>query len=313
MTRRRLVTLALAAVVAVGASVAFRAWREAGLRGGQRPAEPFRIAGSVYYVGANDVAAFLVTGPAGHVLIDGGYPRTPALIMASVERLGFRMRDVKLLLNSEPHFDHAGGLPELQRVSGAQLWASEASVAALESGDGGREVGVPPARVLAWLGITRHPPARVHRVLRDGDTIRVGPVTIVPHLTPGHTPGCTSFEIPVREGDRTLRVLSTCSLVLFETMSLVPPEAWPGIATDMARTITTLRALDPDIWVTSHARLWRRWDKFRASRTAADPVAPFIDRAGFRAYVDSGEARFRRRLAQQRREGPPVWWRELLR
>ena len=95
--------------------------------GGQGSAEPFRIAGNFYYVGASDVSAFLITGPEGHVVLDGGYPTTAPMIMASIAKLGFDVKDVKVLLNSEPHPDHAGGLGVLQRASGAELWASEAS------------------------------------------------------------------------------------------------------------------------------------------------------------------------------------------
>src|SRR5215212_11289084 len=134
MTRRRRWLLLLLALITPVAVYGFLEWREGGINGGQKYAEPFRIAGNFYYVGANDVAAFLITGPNGHILIDGGYPGTPPLIMASIARLGFDIRDVKVLLNSEPHFDHAGGLAELQRASGAELWASEASAGVISSG-----------------------------------------------------------------------------------------------------------------------------------------------------------------------------------
>ena len=109
-------------------------WKAKGDLKGQEPAEPFRIAGNFYYVGANDVAAFLITGPEGHVVLDGGYPTTAPMIMASIAKLGFDIKDVKVLLNSEPHPDHAGGLAVLQQASGAELWASDASADALASG-----------------------------------------------------------------------------------------------------------------------------------------------------------------------------------
>ena len=102
-------------------------WLNATKIGGQQPAEPFRIAGNFYYVGANDIAAFLITGPEGHVVLDAGYPTTAPMIMASIAKLGFDIKDVKVLLNSEPHPDHAGGLAVLQQASGAELWASDAS------------------------------------------------------------------------------------------------------------------------------------------------------------------------------------------
>ena len=273
--------------LAVGAL--YPEWRTAGNNGGQKFAEPFRIAGNFYYVGANDVAAFLVTGPEGHVLIDGGYPGTPPLIMASIARLGFDVRDVKVLLNSEPHFDHAGGLAELQRASGAMLWASEPSARAIEAGGVDRDVPM-PWRLAMW--INQYPPARVDRRFRDGDTVRVGPVALVAHVTAGHSRGCTSWSFPVRDGDRELRVVSACSLVL------LGPARYPGDEADFERTYRVLRDLDADIWVSSHARLWGRYRKFVARDTAKNPVDPFIDRAGYRAYIDSGEARLRRGAAQ---------------
>src|SRR6187431_3448637 len=121
--RRRLVVLL--AVLSVVTLVLVGRWLNATKIGGQQAAEPFRIAGNFYYVGANDVAAFLITGPEGHVVLDGGYPTTAPMIMASIAKLGFDIRDVKVLLNSEPHLDHAGGLAALQEASSAQLWASE--------------------------------------------------------------------------------------------------------------------------------------------------------------------------------------------
>ena len=158
LTRRRwsVVMFALAAVLVVFLGVR---WKQNSDRGGQKPAEPFRIVGSLYYVGANDVAAFLITGPEGHVLIDGGYPGTAPMIMASIAKLGFDIRDVKVLLNSEPHFDHAGGLATLQNASGGELWASEASADAIASG--GDDPGIfLPLRALIWTGIIRYPAAR---------------------------------------------------------------------------------------------------------------------------------------------------------
>ena len=164
-------------------------------RGGQGPAEPFRLAGNFYYVGATDAAAFLITGPDGHIVLDGGYPTTAAMIIASIEKLGFSIKDVKVLLNSEPHPDHAGGLGVLQRESGAELWASEASAYTLASG-GDDPDGILPLRALAWIGVVGYPAMRVDHRFKDGDTIRLGPLALTAHITGGHTRGCTSWSVP---------------------------------------------------------------------------------------------------------------------
>jgi metallo-beta-lactamase class B len=282
--RWRLIPLGLAAAFVV---FLFIKWKGASDRGGQRYAEPFRIAGNLYYVGANDVSSFLITGPEGDVLIDGGYPGTAPMIMASIAQLGFDIRDVKVLLNSEPHFDHAGGLAALQKASGAELWASEASARAMESGGDSPDIFL-PLRVLNWMRITRYPAARVDHLLRDGDKVRVGPIVLTAHITGGHTRGCTSWSFPIRDGERVLEVVSACSLVVLQGAR------YPEQRTDLERTFRVLRSLPADIWVTSHARLWGRYRKFVARDTAKDPVAPFIDPEGYRSYIDSGAARFRR-------------------
>lgn len=269
----------------------YPSWREASDNGGQKPAEPFRIADNFYYVGANDIAAFLLTGPEGHVLIDGGYPGTPQLIMASIAKLGFDMRDVRVLLNSEPHIDHAGGLAALQQASDAELWASNASADVIASGGDDRDV-ILPLRALIWSGIAGYPAPRVDHRFKDGDTIRVGPVAITAHITGGHTRGCTSYSFPVRDGDRVLTAVSACSLAAMGGMRYREQRA------DFERTFRVLRSLPADIWVTSHARLWDRYRKFVARDTAQNPVDPFIDPEGYRAYIDTGEARYRRGVVQ---------------
>ena len=290
LTRRRLLII-LFGLTATLLVFLGRSWKESSDRGGQKPAEPFRIAGNLYYVGANDIAAFLVTGPEGHVVLDGGYPGTAPMIMASIAKLGFDIKDVKVLLNSEPHFDHAGGLAALQQASGAALWASDASAAAIASGGDDPDI-VLPLRALIRIGILSYPAARVDHRLEDGDTVRVGPIAITAPLTGGHTRGCTSWSFPVRDGDRVLNVVSACSLIVMQG------SRYPEQAADLERTFRVLRSLPADIWVSSHARLWGRYRKFVARDTAKNPADPFVDREGYRAYIDTAEARFRRGVVQ---------------
>src|SRR5512138_1800363 len=158
--RRVLVVVGLLIVLTL---VLVGRWLNANKIGGQGPAEPFRIAGNFYYIGATDVSAFLITGPEGHIVLDAGYPTTAKLIMASIAKLGFDIKDVRVLLNSEPHPDHAGGLGVLQRASGAELWASEASAYTLASGGYDPDT-VLPLRALLRIGVVGYPPIRVdHR------------------------------------------------------------------------------------------------------------------------------------------------------
>lgn len=288
LTWRRLLLILLAIATPLAVMFVIR-WKSAIDQGGQMPAEPFRIAGNLYYVGANDVAAFLVTGPEGHVLIDGGYPGTAPMIMRSIARLGFDIRDVKVLLSSHAHFDHAGGLAALQKASGAELWVSEGDAPMVASG--GDSPGIGPLRLLVWSGLTRYPIPRIDHRFRDGAVVRVGPVALTAHVTPGHTPGCTTWTFPVRDGGRVLNVVSACSLG--EPASIFPPDS--ATRADFERTFRTLRALPADIWVTAHARKFGRYRKFLERSRAKNPADPFIDPAGYRAYIDSAEARFRAR------------------
>jgi metallo-beta-lactamase class B len=283
-TRRRLVVLA--AGLSVVALVFVGRWLNATKVGGQGPADPFRIAGNFYYVGATDVAAFLITGPEGHVVLDGGYPTTARLIMASIAKLGFDIKDVKVLLNSEPHPDHGGGLTVLQQASGAQLWASDASADSLASGGDDPDIFL-PLRALIWIGVLGYPPARVDHRFKDGETIRVGPIALTAHITGGHSRGCTSWSFPVRDGDRVLDVVSACDLGVLGGMR------YPEQDADFERSFRVLRSLPADIWVTCHARVWGRYRKFVASKTAKNAVDPFIDPDGYRAYIDAAEADFR--------------------
>jgi metallo-beta-lactamase class B len=255
-------------------------------RGGQAQAEPFRIAGNLYYVGASDVAAFLLTGPEGHVVLDGGYPSTAPMIMASISKLGFNIKDVKVLLNSEPHPDHAGGLGVLQKASGAELWASEASAIALASG-GDDPDAILPLRALVRIGVLGYPTIRVDHRFKDGDIIRLGPLALTAHITGGHTRGCTSWSFQVHDGDRVLNVVSACDL------GRLAASQYPEQEADLERSLEVLRSLPVDVWVTCHARWWGRYRKFVASAAAKDPVEPFIDPEGYRAYIDAAEAELR--------------------
>jgi metallo-beta-lactamase class B len=283
--RSRLVVLL--AALSVVALVLVGRWLNATKVGGQQPAEPFRIAGNFYYVGANDVAAFLITGPQGHVVLDAGYPTTARMIMASTAKLGFDIKDVKVLLNSDSHADHAGGLAVLQQASGAELWASEASANALASGGDDPDMFL-PVRALVWLGVIgRYPPPRVDHRFKDGETIRVGPIALTAHVTAGHTRGCTSWSFPVRDGDRVLNVVSVCDTGILAT------SRYPEQGADRERSLRVLRSLPADIWVTNHARMWGRYRKFVASTTAKNPVDAFIDPEGYRAFIDAAEAELR--------------------
>ena len=174
-----IVVLIVLVVIAPVAGVGFTKWHAAVERGGQQPADPFRIAGNLYYVGASDVASFLITSPEGHVLIDAGYPGSTDLLKASIAQLGFKLTDIKIILSSEPLHDHAGGMAEIQKESGAQVWASDSSADMLEAGGEVDSDGPAMYRFIQFLAMQRFPAVHVDHRIKDGDTIRVGPIEIV--------------------------------------------------------------------------------------------------------------------------------------
>lgn len=273
-------------------------WRAAIKRNRSIPDEPFRIAGNLYYVGSTGVTSFLITGPQGHVLIDGGYPETAPLIIGSIARLGFDIKDVKVLLNTHAHFDHAGGLRELQAASGAQLWISEGDANLVAKGGAGDRASFGPLR---FLGVGRFPAPRVDHRFKDGDTVSVGPLALTAHVTAGHTPGCTSWSFPVHDADRDLLAVDVCSLSLLPFMKFVAPESYPGIRADFERSFQTLRSLPADIFLGAHDSFFDLHRKHRAQATAKNPADPFIDHTGYEAYIDDAERAFGKELAKQQK------------
>jgi len=298
LTKRRRQLLVLGFVVTLFV-VLFTLWRGAIHRNRGAPDEPFRIAGSLYFVGAAGVTSFLITGPEGHVLIDGGYPETAPAIIASISRLGFEITDVKILLNTHAHSDHAGGLRALQEASSAELWVSEGDADVMVAGGAGDKALGPLGFLGYHLGELKFPAPRIDHVFRDGQIVRLGTIELTAHVTAGHTRGCTSWSFPVRDGDRELLAVDICSLTLFPFVSLVEPETYPGIRTDFEHSFNTLRSLPADIFLGSHAVFFNMYTKRRKQADAENPVEPFLDRAGYLHFIDRAEARFRKVLADQ--------------
>jgi metallo-beta-lactamase class B len=289
-----------AGVVSALAMVAVVKWKSAIDRGGQEPAEPFRIAGNLYYVGTNDVTAFLLTGPEGHVLIGDGRAASASMIMESIANLGFDIVDVKVLLNSHAHFDHAGALAALQKASGAELWISEGDADVVTAGGAG-DSSLGPFRFVSYIPLFRYPPPRVDHRFKDGATIHVGPIELTAHIMAGHTPGSTSWSFPVRDGDRELLAVSICDMVPPLYLSRGEAERCRRARTDFERAFRTLRSLPADIFLAAHARDFGRWRKLQERANAKNPTDPFIDRAGYRSFIDKTEENLRNDLADLQR------------
>ena len=234
--------------------VLFPMWRQAVDRSQDARADPHHIAGNLYFVGSPDVAAFLIIGPEGDALIGSSHRGQSRKIIDNIEQLGFDIRDVKMLLATDPHNDEAGGLFELQRATGAELWASDANAEVIaRGGKDDPSVIYMPYRFMSRLGIADfdYSAPRVHHPVNDGETVRLGSLAFTANITPGHSPGCTTWTFTVRDRDRDLRVVYRCGLEVPYGASLVEPRHISGIRADFERTFRTLRSLPVDIWLTS--------------------------------------------------------------
>lgn len=288
-TKRQLAILILVVLV----SFAFIKWQAAIKHNRTISDEPFQIGDNLYYVGHTGVTAFLLTGPDGHVLIDGGYPEHGPLIIESIDKLGFDIRDVRILLNSHAHSDHAGGLHDLQEASGAELWVSEGDAGVMAAGGRG-DKALGPMRYTWYAGLLRFPAPRVDRTFADGDTIRVGPIELTAHITAGHTRGCTSWSFPITDGDRTLFAVSICSLKLFPFVSL-DSKAYPTLRGDFEKSFETLRNLPVDVFLASHSGWFNLHQKQRKQGSATSLITPFIDPEGYHSFIDAAEEAFDKR------------------
>lgn len=256
------------------------------------PFAPFTVIGNIHYVGAAGVSAFLITTPQGHFLLDGILPQSAPQIAANIAALGFDVREVKYLLNSHAHVDHAGGLAGLQRLSGARVVASAADRPVLEAGD----IGYGPSAGM------RFPPVRVDRVIGDGERLTLGGVTLTAHLTPGHTAGCTSWSMEVTGADGVRHTAFFHCSATVAGQSLVP-ESYPGMVEAFRATFARVRQMRADVFLANHDNFFDLAGK-RARQQAGDANA-FVDAGELQRFNDALEAAFKAELARQQGPMPP--------
>jgi metallo-beta-lactamase class B len=251
------------------------------------PTEPFKIIDNVYYVGTDGLASYLITSPQGHILVDTVMPESTSQIRTSIEKLGFKITDIKYLLNTHAHIDHTGGLAELKQASGAQMVAGEADKPLLEGGY------YPGAKEVKELDF---PPVKVDRTVREGDTVKAGDVTLTARETPGHSPGCTSWAFNVRDGDATRSVLIFCSgTVALNRLATNP--TYPGIVTDYKKTFARAKDMKVDILLAPHPEMYKMPEK--RAKIADGAPNPFVNPGEFNTYAATLEKAFEDALAKQ--------------
>jgi metallo-beta-lactamase class B len=254
------------------------------------PFPPFRIAENLYYVGTLGLASYLVTSPQGHILINSDLEESVPLIKSSVEQLGFRFGDVKILLISHAHWDHDAGSALIKRMTGARYMVMDGDVSVVESG--GKtdfQYGHPEKE--------DYPAVKVDRVLHDGDTVSLGKSWLVARLTAGHTKGCTTWTLKARLNGKTYDVVIVGSPNVNPGYKLVNNAQYPAIAGDFERTFRVLDSLPPGIFLGAHGSYFDMAAK-HARWKRGDSTA-FVDPEGYRKYVREREAAFRKELARQ--------------
>jgi len=258
-----------------------------------KPVEPVRIIGNIYYVGASDVASYLITTPEGHFVIDGGFIDTAPMIAANIQKLGFKLKDVKILLNSHAHFDHAGGLAELKELTGARLLASREDAALIAAGGHGD---------FHFGDQLTFRPAQADQIIQDGEAVRLGGVTLTARLTPGHTKGCTTWTMQVKDAAKIYDVVFIGSTTINPGVKLLNEPKYKNIAEDYARTFRLLKSLHCDVFLGPHANFFDMDSKRERLRQGASRN-PFIDSDGYNAFIKKTENAYLRQLEEERKAG----------
>jgi len=255
------------------------------------PAEPFKVIGNVYYVGASDVASYLITTPKGHILLDGCFEETAPRIEKNIEKLGFKLSDVKILLNNHAHADHAGGLKLLKDKTGAKLIATQKQADMLERG--GRED-------FAYEDLLSFTPVKVDKIIKPSGKIKLGGVKLEAHFTPGHTKGATTYTMKIKENGKKLSIIFQSSLSALPKYNLIDNPKYPNHAADFKMTFAKLKKMKVDVFLGSHAQFFKMkeklemWEKDKSKN-------PFIDPNGYRKFIISAEKSFLKKLDEQKK------------
>jgi len=260
------------------------------------PIAPFRIADGFYYVGSRDLASYLVVTSQGNILINSGLESSPTLIRSSIEQLGFKYTDTRILLISHAHWDHDAGSARVIQETGARYMVMDDDVPVVESGG---------ALDFAYAD-SPYPKAKVDRVLHDGDEVKLGDATLVAHKTPGHTRGCTTWTMKAKQNGRTLDVVIVGSWNVNTEYRLVAkpqhPASYPGIVADYRKTFALLKKLPCDLFLGAHGDYFNLLEKLARARKAGEAgESVWIDPEGYQAKVAEREQVFEATLHEQQR------------
>jgi metallo-beta-lactamase class B len=251
---------------------------------------PYRVIGNIYYVGTNEIAQFLITTPAGHILLDSGFEESVPRLRDNVRTLGFRFEDIKILLSSHAHIDHVQAHALVRRLTGAQVVASAADAAYIAAGGKGETV---------FDGAYEWAPCPVDRVVGDGDEITLGGTSLTARLTPGHTRGATTYTMQAVDAGKRLDVVFFPSANINPGVRLVGNTRYPSIVSDFEHSFTVWKTLPCDVFLGAHGSFYDMKAKYKLLRDGV-AVNPFIDPAGYKVAIADAEREFREELASER-------------
>ena len=251
------------------------------------PFEPFQLIGNIYYVGTDGIAVYVIKTSQGLILMDTAMPQSTGMIKDNIAKLGFKVADIKIILNTHAHLDHTGGFAEIKKETGAQLVAGERDKPLLE---GGYYPGDEKNEDLAF------PAVKVDRAVKEGDKVTLGDTTLTAHATPGHSPGCTSWELTVKDGKENREVLFFCSGTV-ALNRLVGQPTYPGIVDDYHATFAKAKAMKIDVLVGPHPEVYGMQAK-RAEMKEGAPN-PFVKPDELATYATSLSEDFDKQLAKQ--------------
>ena len=255
------------------------------------PFPPFRVAGNLYYVGSKGLASYLITTPNGNILINSDLEANVPMISASIEKLGFHFANTKILLISHAHWDHDAGSAMIMQMTGAKYMVMDADVSVVESGG---KTDFQYGSSASSL----YPPAKVDRILHDGDEVSLGGAVLVARLTPGHTKGCTTWTMKVSDGGKTYNVVIVGSPNVNPGYKLVSNTAYPQIAEDYERMWRVLKSLPCDIFLGAHGGYFGLEEKYPLRKDGG--ANPFVDPDGYKRFIAQKEEEFRTELAKQK-------------
>ncbi len=258
---------------------------------GNEPFPPFKIAEQLYYVGASDYSSYLIVTKAGLIVIDGGDAPVGPQVVKNIKTLGFDTRQIKILLNTHEHFDHAAGLAEVKRAAApdVKFYASAADGAIVAAGGKGDPFLKGPR--------FEYEPVKVDVTVKDGDKVSLGGMTLTAHITGGHTAGCTTWTFPVTMAGKTYQALDLCSASVLPGYKLGKTETYPGQTAAYEKSFAFWRSQPCEVFIASHGAFFGMHEK-KAALDAGKTEA-FVDPKGCKAFVDRAEGAFRTELKKQ--------------